>query len=71
LTAAWKGEEECTWWDFELPGKLDRLVILDYVTHNCVAKEALEMGDEYRWECFDEHRDLLTRFARVSQMAVR
>jgi hypothetical protein len=29
-------------------------VILDYVTHNCVAKEALEMGDEYRWECFDK-----------------
>jgi hypothetical protein len=28
-------------------------------------KEALEMDDEYRWKLFDEHRDLLARFARV------
>jgi hypothetical protein len=65
LTAAGKGEEERTQWNFELRGKLDRLATLDYAACNCVVKEALEMDDEYRWKCFDEHRDLLACFARV------
>ena len=65
MTAAEKGEEERTWWDFELRRKLDRFAILDYATSNIVVNEALEMDHEYRWERFDEHRDSLTRFARV------
>jgi hypothetical protein len=64
-TAVGKGEEERTWWDFELRGKLDRLAILDYVTRDCVVNEALEVDDEYRWKCFNEHCDSLARFAWV------
>jgi hypothetical protein len=37
-------------------------VILDYATCDCVVMEAIEMDDEYRWKCFDEHRDFVACF---------
>jgi hypothetical protein len=40
-------------------------VILDYAIRGCVVIEALEMDDEYRWKCFDEHCHFLARIARV------
>jgi hypothetical protein len=38
------------------------LAILDYATRDCVVMEAIEMDYEYRWKCFDEHRDFLAYF---------
>jgi hypothetical protein len=35
------------------------------VVEHSIEKEAPEMGDEYVWKCFDDHRDLLARFAWV------
>jgi hypothetical protein len=58
-------EKNCTWWDFELRGKLDRFADLDYATRVRIVQEALQMEDEHRWKRLDEHRDLLARFTRV------
>ena len=55
-------EKRRTEWDFELGGKLDGLVNLDYTTCGLIVSEALELNNKNGWKRLDQH--LLARIAQ-------
>ena len=44
-----------TEWDVELRVKLDMLADLNYAACRCIVPETLEMENENRWKCLNEH----------------
>ena len=47
--------EYLTWWDFKLRRELNRSAGFNYVICGCIVQEALEMENENRRKCFEEH----------------